>query len=107
MAHAASEMIWIKSFLMTLGFQVSTPMKMFCDNQEAIFIANNPTFQERTKHVDIDCHFIRDMVLKGIISTPFTKSSDQLVDIFTKGLSVEIHTTLCNKLDMYDMYSPA
>ena len=107
MTQAASEMIWIQSFLTTLGFHVPTPMKMFCDNQAAIFIANNPTFQERTKHVEIDCHFIRDMVLKGIISTPFTRSPDQLADIFTKGLSVGSHATLCNKLGMYDMYSPA
>src|SRR3954469_14035433 len=107
MAQAASEMTSIQSFLTTLGSHVPTPMKMFRDNQAAIFIANNPTFQERTKHVEIDCHFIRDMVLKGIISTPFTRSSDQLADIFTKGLSVRIHATLCNKLGMYDMYSPA
>jgi hypothetical protein len=46
-------------------------------------------------------------VLKGVISTPFTKSSDQLADIFTKGLSVGTHTVLCNKLGLYDMYSPA
>src|SRR4051812_10508715 len=60
MAQAASEMTWIQSFLTTLGFHVPTPMKMFCYNQAAIFVANNPTFQERTKHVEIDCHFIRD-----------------------------------------------
>ena len=61
---------------------------MYCDNQEAIYIANNPIFHERTKHIEVDCHYVREMVMNGIITIPYTKSSDQLVDIFTKGLNI-------------------
>ena len=46
------------------------PMPMYCDNQAAIFIFGNLAFHERTKHIEIDCHFIRDKVLMGVISTP-------------------------------------
>ena len=62
------------------------PMPMHCDNQAAIFIAGNLIFHERTKHIDIDCNFICEMVLMGVISTPHVSSSDQLVDIFMKSI---------------------
>jgi hypothetical protein len=49
------------SLLRDLDLDVSTPIQMHCDNQAAIFIANNPIFHDRTKHIDIDCHFIQDL----------------------------------------------
>ena len=82
MAQTTCEMVWVRSLLQQLGFEVEVPMSMWCDNQVAIFIANNPTFHERTKHVEVDCHFMRDMVMRGIISTLYTQSSKQLADIF-------------------------
>ena len=84
MTQTACEMIWIKSLLEQFGFGVELSMSMWCDNQAAIFIANNPTFHERTKHIEVDCHYVRDFVMKGVISTPYTQSSEQLADIFTK-----------------------
>ena len=63
MTHTASEMLWVRSLLRDLGIDVSTPMQMFCDNQAAIFIAKNPVFHERTKHIEVDCHFIRDLLM--------------------------------------------
>ena len=52
------------------------PMPMHCDNQATIFIVGNLAFHERTKHIEIDCHFIRDKVLMGVIFTPHVSSSD-------------------------------
>ena len=74
MMQTACEMIWLRSLLSEFGFSVDVPMPMHCDNQAAIFIANNPTFHERTKHKEVDCHYVRDMVMKGVISTPYTQS---------------------------------
>ena len=83
------------------------PMPMHCDNQGAIFIARNLAFHERTKHIEIDCHFICDKVLMGVISTPHVSSSDHFVDIFTKSIIGVSYDCLGSKLDIFDLYSPA
>ena len=107
MAQASCEMMWLGSLPSEFGVQDDRPMTIRCDNQTAIFITNNPTFHERIKYIKIDCHYVRDMVLFGDISTPYTQLSKQLADIFTKGLSVGVFHGLYNKLGMLDIFAPA
>ena len=64
MAYIASEMLWVHFLLQDIGVDVSVPMKMFNDNQAMLFIASNPVFNQRTKHIEIDCYFIRDQLQK-------------------------------------------
>ena len=57
MAHTASEMMWVRSLLHEMWVMVPILMKMHCDNQSAIFITSNPVLHERTKHIEVNCHF--------------------------------------------------
>jgi hypothetical protein len=69
MAATTSELIWLHSLLVDLSVPHSQPMFLHCDNQFVLHIAANPVFHKRTKHIEIDCHFIRDHLQSGIIAT--------------------------------------
>ena len=84
MMYASFEMLWVCYFLQELDFPTKGDMPMYCDNQETIFLAKNPNFHERTKHIEIDCHDIHHQVLDGFITTLYVGSSHCLVYILTK-----------------------
>jgi hypothetical protein len=58
MESTVSELIWVKQLLMDIGIETRDSMKIFCDNQAARHIALNFVFHERTKYIEVDCHFI-------------------------------------------------
>ena len=101
MASASSETTWLVSLLTELGVTNLKPVTLYCDNQSAIHIGNNPVFHERTKHIEIDCHFTREKVLEGLIQLTYTPSTEQLADIMTKALGSLQHDKLKSKLGMY------
>ncbi|XP_055825640.1 secreted RxLR effector protein 161-like [Solanum dulcamara] len=76
MANCAAEVTWLIGLFRDLGFQVDLPVRMVCDSESAIQIAVNPIFHERTKHIDIDCHFVREKICQGTLETEFTHTKD-------------------------------
>lgn len=92
------EVTWLTALLHDMGVQNLPPTIMHCDNQAAISIAANPVFHERTKHIEVDCHFIRDKLKSGSMLTKHVPSHGQLADILTKSLPVKQHRYLLHKL---------
>ena len=107
MALATCELIWLRHLLQELRFGKDKQMKLICDNQAAIHIASNPVFHERTKHIEVDRHFIGENILSGCMTTSFINSSDQLANLFTKFLKGPIIKYICNNLGAFDLYAPA
>ncbi|KAM2676279.1 hypothetical protein EV1_002961 [Malus domestica] len=106
MATTACELIWLKGLFSDLRFTSTTPMSLMCDNQAAMHIADNPMFHERTKHIEVDCHFVRAQVQTQVIQTIFTRGHDQLVDLFTKALaSTQFHRFLAKlgSINLFDL----
>jgi hypothetical protein len=106
MTSTASELIWIKHLLRDMKIEHAKPTQMYHDNQVARHITTNPVFHERTKHIEVDYHFVREKVQSGEIETPFVRSKEQLADIFTKTLDKTSHLNLLSKLGSINLFEP-
>ena len=107
MAHGVCELLWMKIILDDLKVHYEAPMRLFCDNKSAISIAHNPVQHDRTKHIEIERHFIKEKLDNGLIETTYVPSRGQLADILTKGLPTKQFKFLTDKLGMIDIHSPA
>lgn len=83
---AVQEALWMKQLLIDLNVNIETPMTIYEDSEAAISMAKNPQVHERAKHVDIECHFVRDHVYKGSVNIFYCPTSNMLADMFTKRL---------------------
>ena len=106
LAATTTELIWLRWLLQDLGVDCSTATKLHFDNQSAIQIAHNDIFYERTKYIEIDCHFIRHHLLQGTLTLQSVSSQDQLDDIFTKPLPPGTFRALTSKLIMVSLKLP-
>ena len=101
-----AKLIWLCWLLQDLSVDCSTATKLHCYNRRAIQIAHNDVFHERTKHIEIDCHFIRHHLLQGTFTFQSISSQDQLADIFTKPLPPGTFRALTSKLRMVSLKPP-
>ncbi|KAB2632865.1 hypothetical protein D8674_029112 [Pyrus ussuriensis x Pyrus communis] len=100
LAHTAAELSWVCQVLQDLSFPLLKTPAIFCDNKSAIALAFNPVFHARTKHVEIDYHYIREKVLYGKVSVHHVASLLQIADIFTKSLPSARFAELASKLSV-------
>lgn len=79
-------------------------VKLYCDNKAGVYIKNNSVYQERSKHIEVDCHFIIEKIKNKEIVTTFVGLQDELADIFTKWLAKSHTHQICFKLGLFDIY---
>ena len=106
MATATCELKWFKGLLSTLGVMHYDPMHLYYDSQAALHIVANPVFHERTKHIEVDYHFVRDEIQNGVIHTKYVHTSMQLAYIFTKALGKRQFDFLLRKLGVRNPHAP-
>ena len=106
MANTCLELTWLRYILQDLKVPQTIPTPLFCDNQAALYISANPVFHERTKHIEIDCHIVREKMQAGMISAHYVPTCSQLADVFTKALGKDQFVTLCSKLKLHDVHAP-
>jgi len=105
LADGAADVVWLRNLLCELGYTKLPPPILWCDNLGATYMAANPVFHARTKHVEVDFHFVRDLVKKGDLSVQYVCTTDQLADVLTKSLSTKRFNFLRSKLSL--MSSPS
>ncbi|CAN6699168.1 unnamed protein product [Malus baccata var. baccata] len=98
LSSTSAELDWIQQLLVFLQVPLSSPPVLFCDNLSAIALSFNPVQHQRTKHIEIDVHFVRERVAKKQLSVQFVSSKEQFADILTKGLSSPLFLIHCSNL---------
>ncbi|KAM1554065.1 hypothetical protein COP1_006744 [Malus domestica] len=98
MATTTAELMWLQQLLKDLHIDTSLPPLLHCDNTSAMSLATNLVLHSKEKHIEIDCHFVRERVQQGTISLQFVASVDQYADILTKGLCSPLFSAHCSNL---------
>lgn len=106
LANATADLGWFCCLLRELGVVISSPPLILCDNQSAIQMSRNTISNFRSRHIDIDYHFIRELVARGALSVTYVPSSDQLADVFTKPLSKDRLRVISDKLGVCPLRPP-
>lgn len=85
-ANAVAKASWLRQLLCELHSPPSKATLVYCDNISAVYMSSNPVQHQRTKHIEIDLHFVRERVAIGDVRVLHVPTSSQYADIFTKGL---------------------
>ncbi|KAM2804328.1 hypothetical protein COP1_045209 [Malus domestica] len=98
MSITTAEIDWILQLLSFLQVHIPSSPVLFCDNLSAIALSFNPVQHQKTKHIEVDVHFVRERIAQKQLAVQFVSSREQFADIFTKGLSAPLFHTHCHNL---------
>jgi hypothetical protein len=101
-AHAVVECCWLRQLLQELHIPIARATVVYCDNVSAVYMTTNPVHHRRTKHIEIDIHFVRKKVALGQVRVLYVPSSHQYADIMTKGLPTQLFTDFMSNLCVRD-----
>jgi hypothetical protein len=102
-AHAVAECCWIRQLLGELHQPLAWATMVFCDNVSTVYMASNPVQHRRTKHIEIDIHFVREKVSLGQVRVLHVPSTHQYADIMTKGLSSQMFSEFRSNLCVFPL----
>ena len=106
MDSSIAEITWIVKLFEELGAKIQTPVSVYSVSKSAIQIAVNPVLHERTKHIELDCHFIREKIQRGLVETKYLHTKEQEADMLTKGLGKSQHEYLLSKFGVMNLFIP-
>ena len=106
MASSIAEITWIVKLFKELGAKIQTPVSVYSDSKSAIQIVANPVLHERTKHTELDCHFIREKIQQGLVETKYLHTKEHEADMLTKGLGKSQHEYLLSKFGVMNLFIP-
>ena len=101
MASTAVELTWLTNIFKEIGINLIKPLVLICDNISPLHMSKNHVFHARTKHIELDYHFVREKVTSGLLNTRYIPPSQQMVDLFTKPLSKALFLKLRYKLGIH------
>ncbi|GKE55562.1 ribonuclease H-like domain-containing protein, partial [Tanacetum coccineum] len=99
-ANVVAETAWIRNLLLEFHTPLSTATLVYCDNVSVVYLSTNPVHHQRTKHIEIDIHFVREYVAFGQVRVLHVPSRFQYADIFTKGLPTALFLEFRSSLNV-------
>lgn len=106
LSFTVREVLWLKALLLSFGVDHTDPLLVHCDSMAEIQLAANPVFHERTKHVELDHHFLRDEITNGTIVTRHVLTKNQVAYIMKKALGHKEFEDFKIKLGICDLHAP-
>ena len=100
-ANAVAEASWLRQLLQELHAPLRRAVLVYCDNISTVYMSSNPVQHQRTKHIEIDLHFVREKVALGAVRVLHVPTSSQYVDIFTKDLPSSVFTEFRSSLNVH------
>ena len=100
-ANTIAETTWLRQLLQEMHIPLKRATVVFCDNVSAVYLSSNPVNHQRTKHIEIDLHFVRERVAAGAVRVLHVPTSSQYADIFTKGLPSSAFTEFRSSLNVF------